>query len=105
MAKPMPTLPPEGERIWLLMPITLPRMSNIGPPELPWLIEASVWMNLSYVPPVPRCTAEMLPAVTVPDRAQGLPMAITQSPTLALDTGRAACREGVGQYGENTGGG
>jgi len=26
------------------MPITLPLRSNIGPPELPELIEASVWM-------------------------------------------------------------
>ena len=31
------------ERIALLMPITLPCMSNNGPPELPRLIEASVW--------------------------------------------------------------
>ena len=43
MAKPMPTLPPVGEKIALLMPMTLPAMSNIGPPELPRLIEASVW--------------------------------------------------------------
>ena len=44
IAKPMPTLPPEGEKIALLMPITLPRMSNNGPPELPRLMLASVWM-------------------------------------------------------------
>jgi hypothetical protein len=42
IAKPIPTLPPVGEKIALLMPITLPAMSNIGPPELPRLIEASV---------------------------------------------------------------
>jgi hypothetical protein len=31
--------------IAVLMPITLPSMSNSGPPELPWFIDASVWMN------------------------------------------------------------
>ena len=38
----MPTEPPVGEKIALLMPITWPFMSNIGPPELPRLIAASV---------------------------------------------------------------
>src|SRR3546814_10543668 len=47
IAKPMPTLPPVGDRICELMPITLPCISNIGPPELPRLIEASVWMKRS----------------------------------------------------------
>ena len=47
MAKPMPTLPPEGEKICELMPMTLPSMSNSGPPELPRLIGASVWMKSS----------------------------------------------------------
>jgi hypothetical protein len=40
----MPTLPPVGEISAVLMPMTLPLMSNIGPPELPELIYASVWM-------------------------------------------------------------
>ena len=44
MAKPIPTEPPEGE-IAVLMPITSPFSLNIGPPELPLLIGASVWMN------------------------------------------------------------
>ena len=85
MAKPMPILPPDCEKICELMPITLPFMSNIGPPELPWLIEASVWMKRSFAPPAPvtRWTAEMIPAVTVPPRPNGLPIAITQSPTRA----------------------
>ena len=39
IAKPMPMLPPEGEKIAVLMPITSPSMSNIGPPELPRLID------------------------------------------------------------------
>ena len=32
------------ERIWALIPITRPRASKSGPPELPWLIGASVWI-------------------------------------------------------------
>ena len=44
MSKPMPTEPPEGEKIAVLTPITLPSMSNVGPPELPRLIGASIWM-------------------------------------------------------------
>ena len=30
--------------IWALMPSTRPRPSSSGPPELPWLIAASVWI-------------------------------------------------------------
>ena len=44
VAKPMPIEPPEGERIAVLMPMTSPTMLNNGPPELPLLMEASVWM-------------------------------------------------------------
>ena len=47
MAKPMPTEPPEGEKIAVLTPMTLPSMSKVGPPELPWLIGASIWMKSS----------------------------------------------------------
>ena len=43
-AKPIPTLPPEGEKIAVFMPTTLPLMSNVGPPELPLLMGASIWM-------------------------------------------------------------
>jgi hypothetical protein len=42
IAKPMPTLPPEGARIAELMPIKWPCKSIKAPPELPGLIEASV---------------------------------------------------------------
>ena len=37
-----PIEPPEGEKIAVLMPITSPARSNIGPPELPRLMAASV---------------------------------------------------------------
>ena len=43
--KPSPSLPPLFEMLWLTMPMTSPFMSNIGPPELPVLIVASVWKN------------------------------------------------------------
>ena len=39
---PMPMLPPDGDRIAVLMPMTAPSISNSGPPELPRLIGASV---------------------------------------------------------------
>ncbi len=42
IANPMPTLPPLGEKIAVLMPITWPFRSKVGPPELPWLIDASI---------------------------------------------------------------
>ena len=41
----MPTLPPEGEKIIELMPTSSPRRLTSAPPELPGLIEASVWMK------------------------------------------------------------
>ena len=47
MAKPMPMLPPLRERIAVLMPISSPRRLTSAPPELPGLIEASVWMKSS----------------------------------------------------------
>src|SRR4051794_20296550 len=46
-ANPMPTLPPLGARIAVLIPISRPRRSTSAPPELPGLIEASVWMKSS----------------------------------------------------------
>ena len=43
-AKPMPIEPPVGEMIAVLTPITSPSRLNSGPPELPRLMAASVWM-------------------------------------------------------------
>ena len=45
MAKPMPCEPPEREKIAVLMPTSRPFISTSGPPELPGLIAASVWMK------------------------------------------------------------
>jgi hypothetical protein len=75
-AKPMPTLP------WLpavaiceLTPITRPPASRRGPPELPGLIGASVWMTSSIVNPfgavIWRPRPEMIPAVAVRSRPSG----------------------------------
>src|SRR6516225_2647198 len=84
-AKPMPIEPPEGEKIAVFMPITSPPRLNIGPPELPRLIDASVCKKSSYGPEwMSRAVAEIMPAVTVPPRPNGLPIASTQSPTLVL---------------------
>ena len=85
MAKPMPLLP---AAIAVLMPMTLPSASSSGPPELPGLIAASVWMRLlrDWSPSVviERPLAETMPLVTefeyVPS---GLPMATTSWPTLS----------------------
>ena len=47
IAKPTPSLPPESLSICALTPITCACASSSGPPELPWLIAASVWMESS----------------------------------------------------------
>ena len=68
-----------------LMPITRPSASISGPPELPGLIEASVWMTFEIENPlgalISRATAETMPVVTVRVNPNGLPMATTGSPT------------------------
>ena len=46
-ANPIPTLPPERLMMAELMPISSPFMLTSAPPELPGLIDASVWMKSS----------------------------------------------------------
>jgi len=48
MASPTPEKAPfpEGSAMAVLMPISFPRESSSGPPELPGLIAASTWMTL-----------------------------------------------------------
>src|SRR5258708_36841131 len=76
----------------VFMPTTLPARSTRGPPELPGLIAASVWMKcwnwLCETPvglgsSVERFLPEMMPAVTVFERLKGRPRARTQPPTCA----------------------
>jgi hypothetical protein len=66
----------------LLMPTSSPLRLISAPPELPGLMEASVWMKFSYLLPMPeRPSALTMPEVTVWRRPKGLPMATTKSPT------------------------
>ena len=84
-AKPTPSFPPESLSICELTPITSPFMSSSGPPELPWLIAASVWIASSieklFGEVIWRCSALTMPVVTVWSSPNGLPIAITPSPT------------------------
>src|SRR5437867_1893940 len=60
-------------------------MLSSGPPELPGLIDASVWMKSVYVRSSVRSerpTALTTPVVTVCERPKGLPIAITVSPIM-----------------------
>ena len=80
----MPTLPPLGVAMAVLMPITWPSRLKVGPPELPWLIEASSWRKSSNGPEwMSRLRADTTPTLTLPPSPNGLPTAITQSPTRA----------------------
>src|SRR6478735_1764565 len=97
MAKPTPMLPdwpessglePGMRAIAELTPMTRPDMSSSGPPELPGLIAASVWIALmnagaSSAPPgvTGRLSALTMPLVTVLSRPSGAPTATTGSPT------------------------
>ena len=66
MAKPMPV---ESRSTAVLMPMTAPAASRSGPPLLPGLIAASVWIRFvswsSAVIWTVRPVAEMIPVVTV----------------------------------------
>ena len=42
--KPRPMEPPDCEMMAVFTPTTWPARLNRGPPELPWLMAASVWM-------------------------------------------------------------
>ena len=68
----------------VLMPITSPREETSGPPELPGLSAASVWITSSISRPErarsERPSAETTPAVTVDSKPSGLPIATTSWP-------------------------
>ncbi len=63
----MPSLPPDCESICSLMPITSPSALNSGPPELPGLMAASVWMPPVMVAPLGDCSSRSV-AETTPRR-------------------------------------
>jgi hypothetical protein len=65
-----------------LIPITVFVATSIsGPPELPWLIAASVWiapvMEKPFGAVIVRLVALTIPAVMVSARPNGLPIATT----------------------------
>ncbi len=84
-AKPTPWLPPLEVAICELTPITRPLASSSGPPELPGLMAASVWITSSIWKPlgawISRPVPETMPEVAVRSRPNGWPIAITVSPT------------------------
>ena len=93
-------LPPESLRICALIPITRPRASNSGPPELPWLIAASVWIASTRLycdvrESIERSVAETTPTLSELTFPNGLPIAATGWPTftwLESPSGTASSR-------------
>ena len=80
-AKPGPPPGPSVPITHELMPTTSPSRSSSGPPELPIVIAASVWMNRGPAPFGPRRpTALTIPCVIEPCRPNGLPSASTIDP-------------------------
>src|SRR5689334_9151757 len=92
IAKPRPLALSDNDLPAVLMPMTSEFMLISGPPELPWLIDASVCtpsMTVSVSEPSPdsgtgRCRALMMPCVTVLRSPSGAPAAITSSPTVSF---------------------
>ena len=75
-----------SSEISVLRPITWPQRSTRGPPELPGLMGASVWIiGSSEIPGSVRLRPLTIPRVIVWSRPMGLPMATTSSPTLMPD--------------------
>ena len=83
--------------------MTAPVASKSGPPELPGLMEASIWMALVMTRSEDACvwswevesssmdtstgrfSAETMPVVTVLDRPSGAPIAMTGAPTWRVE--------------------
>src|SRR5206468_936004 len=83
MAKPM-FWAPLSVATAVLMPITWPDRLTSGPPELPGLMAASVWI-MPVWGPIERLSPETMPRVTLgsPRSPRALPMATTEGSTLA----------------------
>ncbi len=81
--KPTP-LAPLAVNIAALTPITSPARLNIGPPELPWLMAASVWIYCCSFKPILRDLAEIIPCDTLTPSPYGFPKVKTLSPIRAL---------------------
>src|SRR5215813_4391560 len=83
--KPSPSLPPDFEMLWLTIPMTSPAELNMGPPELPVLIVASVWKNsasgMVLYTVLGGQRALMYPTLSEWLRPYGAPTMMTWSPT------------------------
>ncbi len=86
-AKPTPTLPWTGLWIDSSTPRTSPLAFSSGPPELPGLMGASVWIMPVNARPLGavllRPRPETMPEVSEPASPNGVPMASTGSPIWA----------------------
>ena len=84
------------------MPTSRPAVSTSAPPELPWLMGASVCRKSSKLPsptPVARPLALTMPIVTVWPTPRGLPNASTTSPTrVASESPNGERREAGGLH-------
>ena len=89
-AKPTPEPSPELVRICELIPSTRPPASSSGPPELPELIAASVWIAPDVRKPVSdwmsRSSAEITPTDSERSSPNGEPIAATGAPTTRSST-------------------
>ena len=93
-AKLIPADWPTWLMIAVFMPITSPREFSSGPPELPGLIAASVWMIPLIIRPFlalsERSRLLMIPVVRVRSRPNGLPRARIFWPTSSCDESPSA---------------
>ena len=84
-AKPTPALEPLVLKMAVVTPMSRPWESSSGPPELPGLIEASVWITSSMTVPatlwISRPSALITPVLSELSSPKGLPMASTFWPT------------------------
>ena len=95
MTNPTPWKPPLVERIWLTTPIASPRILNIGPPELPWLMAAST-RAVSESPRTTGAAPDGTDSVWISDTSalgsDAMTLALTTSPvTNRTDTSSATC--------------
>ncbi len=80
----MPAELPDSDWIAVLTPTSRPALSSSGPPELPGLIAASVWItpatSRNSVVGSSRPSALTIPCVSVRCKPYGLPIAYTDWP-------------------------
>ena len=85
------------------MPMTLPSASTSGPPELPGLIAASVWIApeiwKAVRPAIERSTAETTPIESDWRSLNGEPIAATGSPTATLPDSPSGSGRSVRPFG------